>query len=392
MTDKIRCRLLFGMTLLGSVALASLLQRGVIQGEEPKAPKWDYAANLLRPFWEGDTVEGESILFIRNPETGEARGSLLFPVKQVLMVQNSEGTLRYEEGRDYQWRPDSRELVLPKDSRIVSHTPDDLRRPAGSQKYQLTHRDGNGEIFFGGQLEYHAMQTCITYTHNPADWKGAVPKFAEKQLPETIRKLRDRQELTIVLLGDSISSGCNASGWAQGAPFQPPYQDLLQQHLEASTGAQVSLKNLSVGGRDSAWGLTMVDEVARAEPDLVLIAFGMNDSAGRLPDEFRANIASTIAKIREPRPKCEFILIATMLGNRDWTRLKHEYFSQYRNGLASLTGSGVALADLTSIWTEFLQRKQDWDLTGNGVNHPNDFGHRVYAQVLATLLVPPAAP
>ena len=32
--------------------------------------------------------------------------------------------------------------------------------------------------------------------------------------------------------------------------------------------------------------------------------------------------------------------------------------------------------------------KQDWDLTGNGVNHPNDFGHRVYAQVLSTLLVP----
>jgi hypothetical protein len=43
---------------------------------------------------------------------------------------------------------------------------------------------------------------------------------------------------------------------------------------------------------------------------------------------------------------------------------------------------------MTSIWTEFLERKHDWDLTGNGVNHPNDFGHRVYAQVLSTLLVP----
>ena len=48
---------------------------------------------------------------------------------------------------------------------------------------------------------------------------------------------------------------------------------------------------------------------------------------------------------------------------------------------------GVAIADMTSVWEEFLKRKQDWDITGNGVNHPNDFGHRVYAQILSALLI-----
>jgi hypothetical protein len=52
----------------------------------------------------------------------------------------------------------------------------------------------------------------------------------------------------------------------------------------------------------------------------------------------------------------------------------------------------VALADLTGVWTEFLKLKKDWDQTGNGVNHPNDFGHRVYAQVLSRLLIPPPKP
>jgi hypothetical protein len=42
---------------------------------------------------------------------------------------------------------------------------------------------------------------------------------------------------------------------------------------------------------------------------------------------------------------------------------------------------------MTSAWEEFLRRKKDHDLTGNGVNHPNDFGHRVYAQILSSLLV-----
>lgn len=358
---------------------------------EPAQPAWTYTPELLRPFWEGDTVERESVLFIKDPATGEAHGSLLFPPLQVLAVCNSAGDITYEEIRDYKFQPESRRMTLPAGSRIVSRTPQDLRRPAKSQKYELTHRDGKGEIFFGAGLEYHDMQTCITYTHLPNQWKGAVPEFAEQSLPRTIRRLRDRQPLTIVLLGDSISTGCNASGWAKAAPFQPPYQELLQRHLEARYETKVNLKNLSVGGTDTAWGLMQTDKVIEAQPDLVILAFGMNDSAGRPAKEYEANIESTITKIRKTLPESEFILVASMLGNRDWIRLDRELFPQYREVLANLCGPGIALADMTSVWTGFFEWKRDWDLTGNGVNHPNDFGHRVYAQVLSNLLAPRAA-
>jgi hypothetical protein len=40
------------------------------------------------------------------------------------------------------------------------------------------------------------------------------------------------------------------------------------------------------------------------------------------------------------------------------------------------------LVDLTEIWQQLLERKHDLDLTGNGLNHPNDFGHRLYAQAI----------
>jgi len=142
---------------------------------------------------------------------------------------------------------------------------------------------------------------------------------------------------------------------------------------------------------DSAWGMTQVDKVVAAKPDLVILAFGMNDSAGRSAASYKENIAWTIAAIREKVPECEFILVATMLGNRDWTRLKQEAFGEYRAALVDLARPGVAIADLTTIWEGFLERKHDWDQTGNGVNHPNDFGHRVYAQVITTLLGDPAA-
>ncbi len=42
---------------------------------------------------------------------------------------------------------------------------------------------------------------------------------------------------------------------------------------------------------------------------------------------------------------------------------------------------------MTAIWAELLYNKKDWDLTGNRVNHPHDFGHRVYAQVISALLI-----
>ncbi len=44
--------------------------------------------------------------------------------------------------------------------------------------------------------------------------------------------------------------------------------------------------------------------------------------------------------------------------------------------MKTLSGDGIAMADVTEVWNRMLQRKLDLDLTGNGLNHPNDFGHR----------------
>ena len=377
------------------VAALCSLQAGV---PLPADPQWKYSADDLRPFWNSSVVDGESILFIRDPATGIARGRLLFPARQVLRVTRAAdwhvaAAASFEAGRDYVCTPDSAEIVLPAGSRIPSFTPDELRRPAGSQKYRLAHRDGNGEILFGATDEYHRMQIAVTYERSSGgEWSAAVPAFDAAVLPRTIQRLQARQPVSIVLLGDSISTGCNASGWAGSAPWQPAWQDLLLLHLQAQSSAQVSLTNLAVGGTSTPWGITQVPEVLGAKPDLVLLAFGMNDSSGRPAAEYQANIARMIADIRQSAPDTEFVLVASMLGNADWVTLKQDLFPAYRDALKELTGPGIALADLTTIWTEMLKRKQDADLTGNGVNHPNDFGHRVYAQVLTSLLLPPAAP
>ncbi len=376
--------------LWSSLVLFPLL--GSILADEPAKPEWEYQADLLRPFWQGTVMHSESVLFIKDKATGEARASVLFPIQQMLNVQDSSGAVLYEEGRDYLWNAESREIILPVGSRIPSRTPQELRRPAKSQKYELTHRDGNGEIYFGSQLEYAEMQSCLTYVHAPGLWKGAVPEFDPDALPRTVGRLLNKAPVSIVVVGDSISAGCNASGWAKGVPYQPPYPELLRRNLEERFQSHVLLTNPSVGGTDTSWVLNAIDQVVEPKPDLVIIAFGMNDSAGRPAEEYRANTEAVMAEIRERLPDVEFILVASMLGNADWIRLQQPLFPEYRDALASLCKPGVALADLTSVWAGFLQLKKDWDQTGNGVNHPNDFGHRVYAQVLSTLLIPVGEP
>ena len=376
--------------LSAALVLAVILTAAGAQDADEET--WDYTPALLRPFWEGEVVEGESVLFIRGEDSQSARASVLFPIRRILAVRNSAGDVTYEEGRDYVYKAGSREIVLPPGSRIVSRTPAELRRPAGTQKYALTHRDGNGEIFFGAKLEYAEMQTIITYEHEPGLWKGTVPEFDPNALPRSVHRLVNRQPLSIVVLGDSISAGANSSYFGDGPPYQPAYPELLPLHLNARFGSSVTLKNLSVDGTVTTWGLTQVDKVVAAQPDLVILAFGMNDSAGRSAEEYRQNTVGMMEAIRAELPDVEFILVASMLGNRDWTALQHELFPRYRDELRELCEPGIALADLTAIWTGFLEHKQDWDQTGNGVNHPNDFGHRVYAQVVSTLLDPRGQP
>lgn len=374
------------MKLSIMTAMVFLLFAGSVFAADAPAPyRFDPAS--LKPFWLSETMDGESVLFVKEKADGVAAASVFFEPTKILSVRSSSGEVTYAEGQDYVWKPGTREITLPAGSKIPSKTPADLCRPPKSQQFQLTRRDGTGEILFGGGPEYHNMQTVITYTHKPGEWTGHVPAFAGSQLPRSIAKLKAKQPLNIVLLGDSISTGCNASGWCKNPPFQPPFQDLLAMNLEAVYGGKVALTNLAVGGTGSAWGLTRMDKVIETKPDLIILAFGMNDACSVPTEAYQANTKAMIDAVRKSLPEAEFILIASMLGNKEWATMRQEMFGPYRDALSQLCGPGIALADMTAIWTELFKRKLDRDMTGNGVNHPNDFGHRIYAQILSSLLI-----
>ena len=108
----------------------------------------------------------------------------------------------------------------------------------------------------------------------------------------------------------------------------------------------------------------------------------MNDVGRRDPEWFAEQARKLQARAKELLPELEILWVAPMLGNREWIHTPREMFFLYRDALRGLIQEGESLADLTEVWEILLQRKHDLDLTGNGLNHPNDFGHRLYAQAI----------
>jgi lysophospholipase L1-like esterase len=204
------------------------------------------------------------------------------------------------------------------------------------------------------------------------------------------RRLRRGEPLTIAVMGDSISEGYDSSGFHSFAPMQPPYATLVAAGLEQRFGGTIKLHNLAVAGSTASDGVWEAPRLAVLKADLVIVAYGMNDATYAVAEEFNRDISAIISRVRTDTAAAEFILIAPMPPTADCNFVDATRIPQYRDVLAGLSGDGIALADMTALWTDVLQRKAAVDLSGNGLNHPNDFGHRLYAQVILAMLAPAA--
>lgn len=345
---------------------------------------------LDQPIWSSPTVHRESVLFVKEAEGRAANARLLFPAEKILAVEAANRQASFELGRDLRLAEDERTLELPEDSRIGRLTAEQLFPPIGAER-SIAAKAGDPKrgVLFDNAHWFHDLQVEVTYTRKPADWPGKTPRFSPELLPRTIRRLRSKERLVVAVSGDSISQGYNASLYSQAPPGMPPYPDLVAAQLRHVYGGEVVLHNRAIAGWNVPRGLNDLDALLALGPKLVIIAYGMNDVGGRNPPVFRTGIATMLERIKARDPEIEVILVSPMLGNENWVHTPREMFPQYRDALASFEAPGIALADLTDVWQVLLAVKRDVDLTGNGVNHPNDFGHRLYAEAILALLVEP---
>jgi lysophospholipase L1-like esterase len=188
--------------------------------------------------------------------------------------------------------------------------------------------------------------------------------------------------LVLAVSGDSISTGLDASATTLIVPNQSGYPELVAAQLTKDFGAPIELVNRSVAGWSIANGVEDLDRLLASNPDLLIVAYGMNDVGRRDPQWFAKQARTLQERAKARLPELEILWVAPMLGNREWIHTPREMFFAYRDALQGVVQDGESLVDLSEVWHLLLQRKHDLDLTGNGLNHPNDFGHRLYAQAI----------
>lgn len=296
----------------------------------------------------------------------------IFPPSKVLVVYNPSSGETYKPSIDY-IKTDEGIKILP--GSTIKKAPLGFTKnisPEDKEKY-------------GVKLtpEFPEYQYAVTYEKD--DTFTPVSYGSLESLPTLIGKT----PIKVTFFGDSITEGANASS-TYTAPNQPGYAELVMAYMNTKFPAMWEYRNNSVGGWSAGDAVKAATyRVADKNSDLIVLAFGMNDSAGTKPEKYKRNLQRIITTIRSAQPETTIILVSSTVANQESTIQKNYLLSDYLNSLRELSeeNNNILVVDATSIWSMMLKNKSYYDITGNGINHPNDFGHRILAELLISAIL-----
>ena len=333
------------------------------------------------PLWEGDTVYNESVMFV-----DEREAPLLYYPEKVISVLSCDLKTEYREGVDYEIKDGK--ICLTENSRIYETTLSEFypENPEPGKFFETT-VPGYKYIMFGEGDFMFKRQVFVTYTHKD-NWNGFIPEKSNK-FDRFVKKLENGEEVKVLFFGDSITYGANSSGIMGFEPYAESWCQMLTHYMaEKYKNAKVNYINTGLGGMNTRWGLDTVEEnVINYSPDLLVLAFGMNDP-GLEPCEVAELKKQIMEKVNDACPDCDIAVVATMLPH---FRLKGFWGNQEHHEAAFKKifneSAHLDVIPVTSVHKALLEKKRYYDMSGNNVNHPNDFLARVYAQTLIKVIL-----
>ena len=210
----------------------------------------------------------------------------------------------------------------------------------------------------------------------------AQPNDQSKYLVNFRKKLETGKPVTIVSYGNSITAGGEAS--TTELRFQFIYGNYLRSIFP---NANFKIEDVSIPGYSSKQGIEWWDTyIGKTSPDLVLVGWGMNDHniGGNTPEQLRKNLVKLVGMIKE-RKNAEVILYSSFSPNNDWHFGSHSMELYAAATKQAALEANCAYVDVYNTWVKVFKRKDQSSLLGNNINHPNDFGHWLYAQAFEAM-------
>ncbi len=208
------------------------------------------------------------------------------------------------------------------------------------------------------------------------------------RIPGTLAKIRSGKPVKIVCWGDSVTTGGDAS--RPETRYTAVFASRLQEEFP---GEKIGVQTIAVGGSHSRqwlWpdkypGRDGCDwqRIVDAKPDLVTIEF-VND-ASLSPQQVEVVYGEILQRLE--KLNAEVILITphfTMPSMMGFRSLRDPERRPYVLALRKFAGSrGLALADASARWEHLWKEGIPYvTLLRNGINHPDDRGHALFADEL----------
>ena len=365
----------------------------------------------LTPIWDTDRVYDETGLFVG--ETGSVTLMYTPSNPEEVVVRDITLGVTYTYGIDYTISGNKVTRVaggnLPYRPYDEYYLDEPVYVNGVPQGWKVTTKNGktedgytiNGTKYMYYDEAYIGASRHVMFSYDKAEaWTG-TKITGDTKAQSFIDKLKTEKEGTIMFYGDSITVGCNASGTAYGDyrnPYLPAWNDLVTNSLSEMYGAKINKYNGAVGGWTTAQGAenftSKVAEVGTtlADIDLLVIAFGMNDPVTS-QSSYTASIKQMINTYYEANPNGSVLLVSPMLPNTQSSMICgnqtscESWLNNVKNS-SEYAGKNISLAKVFTMFNELVtvSGKLSRDYLGNNVNHPNDFGVRIYAQVILKTL------
>lgn len=333
-----------------------------------------------------ERMENESVVFCSDLQPRSAQ--LLFKPDKIENVSRADGSQTFKEGLDYRIHPDGR-MTLTDNSSIPVLTYYGKAIVKGTYGFA----DAKGRPFYspGGTLKHKDYDIVVTYSYSEGSLDQMMQGAWHPSLTSALEKLKAKNPLNVTFFGDSITFGAQASSLAPGChPFAPAYPMQVINSLKSTYGySEIQYANPSVGGKTSAWGLEQIKQVLITKPDLVVLAFGMNDSSGKVPTQtYKSNIEGMMKALRAANPKVSIILVAEFSPNPEWPAANYPLRAKNRDALEQLHKQyeNTALVDVGMVSRRIVEKKKFQDISGNNLNHPNDFLNAFYTDLVLKVL------
>ena len=365
-------------TIMIAVALAALAASAI----DPRVP----------PLFTGSVMTNETVLFMGTDDAAP----LMYRAEEILSVKSFDLKTEYQEGVDWTFDRETRTIRPTANTRMPYYTEAEWYPASGTFACNLP---GKAYVFFSEGSVISLHQVCVTYRHSDT-WDGPELRNDAEAFAPMLSELASRMGGKTLFYGDSITTAANSSGMIGFEPYIPGWPRQVHDAIAAATGNPgLTYTNTAVGGTSTQWGLDNVQErVIAHAPDFVLIAFGMNDSMAAA--DYSARIEATVNAIHTALPRATVMLVPPMVPNPEATAFasRGALFATYEQALYALAAkfraSGFArigCANVNTMHTAVLARKRFRDMSGNNINHCNDFSARIYRDtILAAMGLPRA--